>query len=181
MNEVGRAPLRVELGNLLPFELCGEPGPQSAEGPARSGRRIALVFLALLVVGLTVLGLICGLGSGGGLGLGVWLWLWPGGLFVVDGVWGLVPFQVLWAAFPYSDAPVNALGHPLFGIAIQPLDNLLSLGQGFGAALFLQGHLGQLIQPEKLSALGVLHHEVGKLFQTFPGRICALAPSCTSN
>ena len=141
--------------------------------------------MALCVVGLTLLALRGRLGIGGRLGVGVRLGLWPGGLCVVDGGWGLVPFQLLLldellvvtvilgpgATFHHGDAPVNALGHTLFGGSVQPLDNLLSLGLGRGAALFLQGRLGRLIQPEAFSVLGGLHHEVGKLFQTFPGHL----------
>ena len=44
MNKVGCVPLRFELGNILPLDLCGESGPESAEGHALRGRRIGLLF-----------------------------------------------------------------------------------------------------------------------------------------
>ena len=68
MNEVGCVSLRFELGNILALDLCGESSPESAEGHALRGRRIGLVFLALSVVGLTMLRLGGWLGLGGGSG-----------------------------------------------------------------------------------------------------------------
>ena len=68
-------------------------------------------------------------------------------------------------------SPVNALGHALLCDAVQPGNDHLILCLNLGAATFLQCCLGQLVQQEAISALGVLQDEVGNFCRIGSGMI----------